>query len=136
MIEIINGIFISNISTTYDPTIYKLYNINIVINCTNTYDFINKDIQKIRVPLSYEMNNNDILSLKQNIYKIINIINENICKSNILISCYDGNIISPLIVALYIFNYSNLEPYDIIQYMKTKSDNICIDYDLNLFINK
>lgn len=135
MIEIIHGIYISDITDSHNISLHNLYNINIVINCTTTHAFINKNnIQKIRIPLSYEMNENDKLSLKKFNHKIMNLINDNFIKSNILICCYDGKSISPLIVSLYLSQYGGLNSYEIIEYLKTKNKDICIDYDINYFI--
>lgn len=134
MIEIINGIFIAPIDESYDQNVYERYNIKVIFNCTTTYAFINDNkITKIRIPLSYEMNNMDILSLKNSIDKIVTIMKNNFINKNIVIFCYNGKTISPLIVALFIYKITKIDPHIIIESMRTKIQDLSIDYDLTKF---
>ena len=55
--------------------------------------------KKLRIPLSSNLTpSKDLSFLKKNKDKIINYIFENIEFSNILIYCYDGLLVAPLIV--------------------------------------
>ena len=135
IIQIINNIYICDINYSYEKYIYSKYNINIVINCTENLKFYNNDkIKKIRIPLSYEMNSKDINLLNKNLDKILSYIKNVFLDNVILITCYDGKTISPLIIALFIIKYSkNINHKDIINFVKTKNDNIILDYDMNIF---
>ena len=42
--EYLQGIYCCDINTSLDKQIYAKYNINIVINCTIDYDFLDLDI--------------------------------------------------------------------------------------------
>lgn len=133
--QIINNIFISDIHNSYESDIYTKYNINIVINCTLNTKFINLDsIKKVRLPLSFDMNQNDINLLNNNLETILKYLKDNILDNVILICCYDGIRISPLIIALFLLKYTKLEDKkQINDIFKSKNDKIYIDYDLNSF---
>tara|TARA_Y100001958_G_C21246399_1_gene576847 strand:+ start:2844 stop:3254 length:411 start_codon:yes stop_codon:yes gene_type:complete len=133
--QIINNIFISDIHTSFEDDIYKKYNINIVINCTTNHKFINlENVKKVRIPLSYDMNQNDNKLLSMNLDNILDYIKNNLLNNVILITCYDGLRISPLIISLFLLkNISNIDKDQINDILKSKNKNIYIDYDLDLF---
>ena len=132
--EYLQGIYCCDINTSLDKQIYTKYNINIVINCTIDYDFLDIDIKKIRVPLSQDMNfHTDIQLLNKNMSKLLNIINNNYIDNNILFYCYDGISISPLIIGLFIHKFGNIPLNQIKDILKSKNNKICIDYDLSIF---
>ena len=54
--EYLQGIYVSDINTAFDKTIYQKYNIDIVINCTLDFGFLDINIKKIRIPLSNDLN--------------------------------------------------------------------------------
>ena len=100
--EIISGLWISNIDGSFDNNFLKDNNISILINCTVNYGFPDLNIKKLRIPLTNNLTpEEDIVLLKKNKGKVIDYIYENINFSNILIYCYDGLLISPLIVSLF-----------------------------------
>lgn len=134
ILQILNNIYISDINESLEKHIYNKHNINIVINCTKNTKFINLDnIKKVRVPLSFDMNNTDINLLNKNINKILGYIKTNFIDNVILITCYDGIRISPLIVSLFILKYTKMDKKELLYLLKTKSKNIVLDYDLNIF---
>jgi hypothetical protein len=135
LIEYINNIFCCNVKESYDKSIYIKYGIDIVINCTKDYSFIDiDDIKKIRIPLSQNLDyHTDIQLLKKNLNKILEYIYNNFINYNILIICYDGNTISPLIVGLFINKYGNIHINLIKDIVKSKNDNFLIDFNLNIF---
>ena len=97
--EIIHSVFISDLNSSHNKDIYNKYNISVVINCTDNGKFINKDILKYRVPLTSSINSNhDIIQLKKYKNNIFNIIKKYLFKKNILICCYNGYQISPLML--------------------------------------
>jgi len=133
--EIISGLWIGNINDIYNEEFYNDNLINICINCTIDQGFLdNPNIKKIRLSLSKDMDpNRDIYMLKQNKDKILNFIHNNIETNNILIYCYNGITISPLIVALYMINYGNISKDNIRNILRSKNEKICLDYNLSIF---
>ena len=130
--EIIHGIYISDIETSQDINIYNKYNIKVVLNCTINGLFITGDIQKVRIPLTNT--NNDIILLKKHYNSIMNVLEANFLKNNILICCSNGLCISPIIVGLLIHKLGNITTSDISNILNSKNKNICLDYDLSQFI--
>ena len=127
IIEYLQGIYVSDINTAFDKTIYQKYNIDIVINCTIDFGFLDLNIKKIRIPLSNDLNyHTDIKLLNQNLNKILSFINDNYIEHNILLCCYDGLTISPIIVGLFISKYGkipinqikNISPYKADTYIR------------------
>lgn len=125
--EILSGLFISNIETSYDKTIYEKYDIDIILNCSVNHPFIDiLNIKKIRLPI----NNIDILSKNYN--KILEFIYNNYLDNNILIiSNKDFNLI---ICALFIIKYGNISIVDINNIFKNKNKNLIIDRNLSSLI--
>jgi hypothetical protein len=133
--EIISGLWIGDHEDTYNEDFINDNLITITINCTIDKGFLNKDnISKIRIPLSPQLNPlTDIEMLKKNIDKILKYIHENIEENNILVYCYNGKTISPLIVGLYILKYGNVSKDLIRDILRSKNENICLDVDLGIF---
>jgi hypothetical protein len=134
--EIISGIWIGNIQESYNEEFYNDNLIDIVINCTVDYGFLDlPKLKKIRIPITSGIDpNNDIQLLKNNMEKILNLIYENVEENNILIICYDGLSISALIVSLYIIKYGGYSKDNIRDILRSKNENICLDFDLSTFI--
>ena len=104
--EILSGIWIGDINDSFNKEFISDNLINIFINCTLDYGYPNlNDIKKLRIPLSQNLDpNKDIQLLYENSKKIIEYIKDISETNNVLIYCYDGITISPIIVALYIVN--------------------------------
>lgn len=132
--EIISGLWISDINGSFDNNFLKDNDISILINCTLNYGFPDLNFKKLRIPLSSNLTpSKDLLLLKKNKDKIINYIYENIEFSNILIYCYDGLLISPLIVSLFLIEKGEISKDNIRSILKSKNNNIVIDVDLSEF---
>ena len=132
--EYLQGIYVSDINTAFDKTIYQKYNIDIVINCTIDFGFIDLNVKKIRIPLSNDLNyHTDIKLLNQNLNKILSFINDNYIEHNILLCCYDGLTISPIIVGLFISKYGKIPINQIKNILKSKNKDIIIELDLSIF---
>lgn len=132
--EIISGIWISDINGSFDNNFLKDNDISILINCTLNYGFPDLNLKKLRIPLSSNLTpSKDLLLLKKNKDKIINYIFENIEFSNILIYCYDGLLISPLIVSLFLIEKGEISKDNIRSILKSKNNNIVLDVDLSEF---
>ena len=132
--EYLQGIYVSDINTAFDKTIYQKYNIDIVINCTIDYGFLDLNIKKIRIPLSNDLNyHTDIKLLNQNLNKILSFINNNYIEHNILLCCHNGLTISPIIVGLFISKYGKIPINQIKNMLKSKNKDIKIEFNLNIF---
>lgn len=133
--EILSGLWIGNINDALNETFYNDNLINIVINCTIDGEFINiPNINKVRIPLSGKMTpERDFKLIKKNMINIVDYIHNNIELNNIFIHCYDGNTISPLFVAVYMMKYGNISSDSIHEILRSKNENICIDYNLSSF---
>lgn len=133
--ELLSGLWISDINDAYNEDFYKDNLINIVINCTIDQAFLDlPKIKKLRIPLSSNLEpDKDLYLLKQNIDKILNYIHENKDDNNILIFCYNGLTISPLIVAIYMIKYGNISKDNIRDILRSKNKDITLDIDLSLF---
>ena len=132
--EYLQGIYVSDINTAFDKTIYQKYNIDIVINCTIDYGFLDLNIKKIRIPLSNDLNyHTDIKLLNQNLNKILSFINNNYIEHNILLCCHNGLTISPIIVGLFISKYGKIPINQLKNMLKSKNKDIKIEFNLNIF---
>lgn len=133
--ELLSGLWISDINDAYNEDFYKDNLINIVINCTIDQAFLDlPKIKKLRIPLSSNLEpDKDLYLLKQNIDKILNYIHENKDDNNILIFCYNGLTISPLIVAIYMIKYGNISKDNIRDILRSKNKDITLDIDLSIF---
>jgi len=133
--EILSGLWIGDLNDMYNEEFYRDNLINIVINCTVSQDFLDlPELRKLRIPLTPNMDpNNDIYMLNSNKQKIMDFMHSNIEESNILICCYNGLTISPLIVALYMVEYGGISKDNIRDILRSKNDKICLDYDLSVF---
>ena len=132
--EIISGLWISDINGSFDNNFLKDNDISILINCTLNYGFPDLNVKKLRVPLSNNLTpSEDLPLLKKNKDKIIEYIYEHINFSNILIYCYDGLLISPLIVSLFLIKIGGISKDDIRSILKSKNNNITLDVDLSDF---
>ena len=132
--EIISGLWIGDIDDAFNNTFLKDNNITILINCTLNYTFPNIKINKLRIPISSNLTPlKDMILLKKNKDKILKYLYENLNNSSILIYCYDGLIISPLIVSLFLIKYGNISKDNIRSILKSKNQKIILDIDLSQF---
>ena len=135
--ELISGLWIGDTDILNSKQFMKDNQIDIILNCTQLFDFPDLDnLQKVRLPFSNDKNSDtDLMLLRQNKDKILSFINDNIDNKNILIVCYDGKSISPFLVYLYIAEYSKIDKRSIYNIMLTKDSNLSLWFDLSLFYN-
>ena len=126
--EIINGIYIGDVDSLLDKDIYQLYNIDIVINLTTQYQFLDNNTSKIRYPI---LNFTDYLDKYK---KLIQFIYSKFINYNILI-CSDEQY-HTLTAALFLINYGNIPEYDVKSVLTNKNDKLVLDYDLSVFKRK
>tara|TARA_B100000214_G_C23621092_1_gene469529 strand:+ start:202 stop:618 length:417 start_codon:yes stop_codon:yes gene_type:complete len=133
--EILSGLWIGDINDSFNIPFIKDNLISILINCTVDYDFLDlENIKKLRIPLSCNLTpEKDLHLLKNNKDKILTYIFENMEEHNILIYCYDGVTISPLISALFLIKYGNISKDDIRSILRSKNNKVTIDTDLSFF---
>ena len=134
--ELLSGLWIGDTDILNSKKFMTDNNIDIILNCTQIFDFPDLDLQKIRLPFSNDKNSDtDLMLLRQNKDKILSFIHDNINDKNILIVCYDGKSISPFLVYLYIAEYSKIDKRSIYNIMLTKDSNLSLWFDLSLFYN-
>ena len=131
--EILSGLWIGNVNDIYNKEFYLDNNINIVINCTKDQAFLDlENLKKIRIPLSNDIKNDMyLLSIKKD--AIIDFIHKSLEEKNIFIYCYNGLTVSALIVALYMIKYGNISKDNIRAILRSKNNNILLEYDLGIF---
>lgn len=133
--ELISGLWIGNINDAYNENFYNDNLISIAINCTFEQGFLDlPNMKKIRVPVTDKLTpDRDLILLKNNINNIIDFIDEKIDENNIFIYCYNGITVSALIVALYMIKKGNISKDIILDILRSKNNNICLDFDLSMF---
>jgi protein-tyrosine phosphatase len=119
--ELLSGIWISDAHILSKPDFFKDNHISIVINCTQLFEFPNipdSSLKKIRIPFHSEQSDKYNLEMLLSYHqKITSLIHDNMDEHNILICCYDGLSISPMIVALLIVKLGKIDKksiYDIL----------------------
>tara|TARA_B100001063_G_scaffold227276_1_gene237608 strand:- start:1207 stop:1626 length:420 start_codon:yes stop_codon:yes gene_type:complete len=134
--ELLSGLWIGDSAILNSTKFMKENSIDIILNCTQIFDFPDLDVQKIRLPFSNDKNSDtDLMLLRQNKDKILSFIDDNITDKNILIVCYDGKSISPFLIALYIAEYSKIDKKSIYDILLTKDSSLSLWFDLSLFYN-
>ena len=133
--ELISGLWIGNINDAFNEDFYNDNLISIVINCSFEQGFLDiPNLKKIRIPVTDKLDpNRDLILLKENMNKIIDFIDEKIEENNIFIYCYNGLTVSPLIVAMYMIKKGGVSKDNIRDILKSKNQNICLDFDLSMF---
>tara|TARA_B100000902_G_scaffold336692_1_gene337127 strand:- start:551 stop:961 length:411 start_codon:yes stop_codon:yes gene_type:complete len=132
--EILSGLWIGDVDMMYNREFLQDNDISIIVNCTIEYQFPEIDIIKNRIPLSQQMNESDIYLLQKNIQKIISYLDKGLNMNHILVCCYDGKVISPLLVACYIkYKDPKLTTQSIMDAMKTKHADIIFPHSLDMF---
>ena len=130
--EIISGLWIGDIDMMYNKKFIQDNQISIIINCTTNFKFSDiENIQNIRIPLSDNLYQNlDQLRIHKD--KILKFIDDSLETNNILLSCYDGKIISPFIISLYLMIYGEISKETLKQIILSKNKDISMDYDIHL----
>ncbi len=133
--ELLSGIWIGDVEILLNKQFIKDNDITIILNCTQTFAFPDiEDIQKIRLPFSPTFDSeNDIRCLQKNIPKICDFIKKNMNEHNFLICCYEGKIISPLIVALFISYNTTISKKSIYDILLTKNKDLRLWCNIELF---
>ena len=84
--ELLSGLWIGDTDILNSKKFMTDNHIDIILNCTQLFDFPDLDLQKIRLPFSNDKNSDtDLMLLRQNKNIILSFINDNINDKNILI---------------------------------------------------
>ncbi len=128
------GLWVSDVKLLQNRDFMIDNQISIILNCTQYYDFPSVEAQKIRLPFSPNVSDETNLHmLKQNKSQIINFLRTHIQDHNILIACYDGITISPMIAALLIQEISDINPSSIFDILKIYNPQFQLWCDLRSF---
>ena len=125
IMEIITGFYIGDINAMLDRDLYKKYNINIIINLTNNYQFIDTKTIKTKLPIR------NFVDYMDKYKKLLKYILSNFINYNILV-CSDEQY-HTLTAALFLIKYGNIPEYDVKTILKNKNEDIVLDYDLSVF---
>jgi galactose-1-phosphate uridylyltransferase len=123
--EIITGFYIGDIDAMLDRDLYKKYNINIIINLTNNYQFIDTKTIKTKLPIR------NFVDYMDKYKKLLNYIKSNFINYNILV-CSDEQY-HTLTAALFLIEFGKIPEYDVKAILKNKNEDIVLDYDLSVF---
>ena len=125
--EILSGIYIGDETVLLDRDVYMNNSIDIIINLTNNYQFLDIDIKKIKVPIK------NFVDYKDKYIQLLNYIRKHFLNHNILI-CSEEQY-HTLTAALFLINFGKIPDYDVKSILKNKNDELVLDYDLSIFKN-
>jgi hypothetical protein len=126
--EIISGFYIGDVNALLNKDIYTKYDIDIVINLTTNYQFLDTKTKNIRYPIRNFVDYNDkYVKLLQYIYNYF--VNYNI------LLCSDEQY-QTLTAALFLIKYGKIPDHDVKSILTNKNDKLVLDYDLSIFKNK
>ena len=134
VLEILSGVWIGDASSLSCKAFLQDNEIGVIYNCTDIFEFPERQVIKVRLPFSSSRGSSNIDMLQQHHRKITTHIHEHIPTHNILIACSDGLSISPLIVAIYILHYGKMEPKSIFHMLQSKDSQLSLWCDLTCFI--
>lgn len=123
--EILSGLYIGDANALLNKEIYKTYNIDIVINLTTNYQFLDNDVQKIKLPIK------NFIDYKDRYKNLLVYIYKNFVNYNILI-CSEEQY-QTLTAALFLIEYGKIPDYDVKCVLTNKNDKLVLDYDLSIF---
>lgn len=133
-IEIISGIWIASAEMIQNKQFLSDNQIGVILNCTQYHDFPNYPCEKIRLPFSPNSTHESNLELlKKNKEKILSFIDQYYETRNILIACYDGKCLSPMIVALWLLGRSSLNASQITTMLQGCCEEFQLWCDLRSF---
>jgi len=133
--EIISGLWVGDVNILMNQKFIEDNDIGIILNCTSTFQSIQLNgVQNKRLPFTDSFDSEkDIALLKKNKKNICDFIKGNLIKQNILICCFDGKTVSPLICALYLYQYSKIDKKSIYPILLTKDKTFKLWMELSLF---
>tara|TARA_B100000131_G_C17956627_1_gene548685 strand:+ start:436 stop:879 length:444 start_codon:yes stop_codon:yes gene_type:complete len=123
--EIIPGLWLSDKNISLNKQFFKDNQIDIVINCSKDLQFIDLDIEKVRLKIHDNLQDDEIINMYHNLDYITKYIYNNLllCK-NILVHCYAGKQRSATVIIAYLLRYSKLDLNKCIELLKYKKENV------------
>ena len=123
--EIIPGLWLGDKDISMNKQFFKDNDINIVINCSKDLPFINLDIEKVRLKIHDNLENEEIINMYNNLNYITKYINDNLllCR-NILVHCYAGKQRSATVIAAYLLLYGRMKLEMVIDLIKCKKSDV------------
>tara|TARA_B100001094_G_C18097985_1_gene754078 strand:- start:779 stop:1222 length:444 start_codon:yes stop_codon:yes gene_type:complete len=123
--EIIPGLWLSDKNISLNKQFFKDNQIDIVINCSKDLQFIDLDIEKVRLKIHDNLQDDEIINMYHNLDYITKYIYDNLllCK-NILVHCYAGKQRSATVIIAYLLRYSKLDLNKCIELLKYKKENV------------
>ena len=131
----ISGVWIGDTDIMHSKKFLEENDIKIIVNFTIDIGFPeNSEIQNVRIPVSEQLKcSSDVMKLNTYLKDLLIFIKNNTDKNNILLCCYDGKGVSPLVLALYIINYSPISIDNVRPLKQSKCKDIALDYELSVF---
>ena len=123
--EIVSGFYIGDVDALLNKAIYNIYNIDIVINLTTSYQFLDVNTQKIRLPIK------NFIDYRDKYKKILMYLYKYFVNYNILI-CSEEQY-QTLTAALFLIEYGKIPDHDVKCVLTNKNDKLVLDYDLSIF---
>lgn len=123
--EILSGFYIGDVNALLNKDIYNIYNIDIVINLTTSYQFLDVNTQKIRLPIK------NFIDYKDKYKKLLMYLYKYFINYNILI-CSEEQY-QTLTAALFLIEYGKIPDHDVKCVLTNKNDKLVLDYDLSIF---
>ncbi len=123
--EIIPGLWLGDKDISMNKQFFKDNDINIVINCSKDLPFINLDVEKVRLKIHDNLENEEIINMYNNLNYITKYINDNLllCR-NILVHCYAGKQRSATVIAAYLLLYGRMKLEMVIDLIKCKKSDV------------
>ena len=123
--EIVSGFYIGDVDALLNKDIYNTYNIDIVINLTTSYQFLDVNTQKIRLPIK------NFIDYRDKYKKLLMYLYKYFVNYNILI-CSEEQY-QTLTAALFLIEYGKIPDHDVKCVLTNKNDKLVLDYDLSIF---
>lgn len=133
--EIISGLWVGDVNILMNQKFIEDNDIGIIFNCTSTFQSIQLNtVHNVRLPFTDTFDSpKDVELLKTNKKKLCDYLKKNLLSKNILICCFDGKTVSPLICALYLYQFSKIDKKSIYPILLRKEKTFKLWMDLSLF---
>ncbi len=121
--KVINKIYLGNFKASKDSEFFKTKKIKAVLNCTKDLPntFINdKSIEYLRIPVDDSLKEIDFEKMYKYMPKIVEFIDKNITKGNILVHCFAGRQRSAIAVAAYLVVKRGINPKQACKFVLAK----------------
>lgn len=131
--EVLSGLWVGDVDMMYNKKFIDDNQIKVIINCTIDQPFSETitGVENIRLPLSNNLYA-CLDTIRHNKDKILRFINDKLESYHILLCCFEGSIISPFIVSLYLIDYADIPKSEVRKIIQSKNEAVSMEFDLNL----